>query len=305
MTKEITIVSAYFDIGRSKMKNYKRTTQDYFDYFMKWGELKNNFVIFVEDEQVKKQILKFRKSIGLENKTKVIIIEDIVSIAPESYSNIERAMNNNILIKYRLRPKNPESNKPLYNYIMILKAWCINYVANELQIKGQLAWIDFGFNHGGSVYNLKSNFNIKWEYDFGKKITIFNLQPLNERPIFDIIFSMDTYIMGSILIVPSYLAGEFWSLTQYIIKTLSEVGVADDDQIVWLMGSRIKPELFTIKEVSGWHRALKEYGCNELILRKENKKSKIKVILGKIKYKLEIIKYLKQIYDVAKNWKQQ
>lgn len=305
MTKEITIITAYFDIGRGSMKNFERTTNDYFDYFTKWAKLKNSLVVFVENEKMKKEVLDFRKSIGLLSRTTVVIIEDIISLAPETYKNIEKAINNEILLKYRLRPQSPDSNSSLYNYVMVLKAWCVAYAVEKLKVKGQLAWIDFGFNHGGTVFSLNSNFNVKWEYDFGEKITLFNLQPLDNRPIFDIIFSMDTYIMGSIIIVPSYLASIFWEMAQYCTKILSEVGISDDDQIIWLMSNRINPSIFNIKMVSGWHRALKEYGCSNLILQGREKESKVKVILRKIKYKYEKVNYIKRIYSVVNKWTQQ
>lgn len=305
MTKKITIITAYFDIGRGSMKNFERTTNDYFDYFTKWAKLKNNLVVFVENEKLKKEVLNFREKIGLLDKTTVVVIEDIISLAPDIYKNIRKAISNEILLKYRLRPQSPDSNNSLYNYVMILKAWCIAYTANELKVEGQLAWIDFGFNHGGTVFSLESNFNIMWEYDFGEKITLFNLQPLDDRPIFDIIFSMDTYIMGSIIIVPDKLASIFWELAQYCTKILSEVGISDDDQIIWLMSCRMKPDFFDIKKVSGWHTALKEYGCADLVLKKIHKDNKLKLILRKVKYRIEIIKYIKQIYSISIKWTQQ
>lgn len=303
--EEITIVTAYFDIKRDKIKNFERTTEDYFDYFTKWAKLKNMLVVFVENKKIKDKIIEFRSGLGLKNKTIVIIVENIKNIAPNMYSLIKNTINNDILLRYRLRPGNLESNKPLYNYIMLLKAWCINYAVNNLEIKTQIAWIDFGFNHGGAVYDLKSNFNIEWSYNFGEKITLFNLQPLDNRPIFDIILSMDTYIMGSIIIVPYFLAAEFWELAQDCTKILADVGLSDDDQIIWLMCNRIKSDKFVIKKVLGWHTALKEYGCNSLVLKEKPKINKIKLILKKIKYKFEVLNYLKRIYTIASEWTQQ
>lgn len=303
--EDITIVTAFFDIGREKMKKFERSNELYFNYFTKWAKLKNNLVVFVENEKIKVEILNFRKSINLENRTTVIVMEDLFRISPEIYKLIEKAMNNKILSEYRLRPYNPESNSKLYNYVTVLKTWCLNYVANDLNISGQLAWIDFGFNHGGTVYSLESDFNIEWKYDFGEKITLFNLQDLDDRPVFDIIFSMDTYIMGSIIIVPAKLAEAFWQLTKYSVKILSEVGLSDDDQIIWLICSRIRPELFNIRKTSGWHKALKEYGCNKLIYIETKKERKLRNILRIIKKKFEAFNYSKRIYKVASNWIQQ
>lgn len=304
MEKDITIVTAYFDIGRGQMKKFKRSTHDYFDYFCKWAKFKNDLVVFVESDDIKNEVLEFRSSIGLAEQTTVIAIDNVISLASETYGQIEKAIKNPVQIGYRFYPENPDSWCALYNYVTVLKAWCLNYTANVLNREGQLAWMDFGFNHGGTVYSLKSDFNIKWQYDFGEKITLFNLQKLDDRPIFDIIFSMDTYIMGSIIIVPSMLASKFWELTKKSIQALSVVGLSDDDQVVWLMCARIAPEYFSVKETVGWHKALKEYGCSKLIFNDIPAENKLKGKLKKIKKKLEAFKYSKKIYSFACNWTQ-
>lgn len=305
MGNDITFVTAYFDIGRGEMKKFERSTDVYFDYFKKWAYFKNRIIIFVQDEDIKNAILEFRRDIGLEECTTIIVIDDILKIAPDSYELIQKAIKNTVALKYRLRPNNPDSNSALYNYVMMLKAWCINYSAESLHVKGHLAWIDFGFNHGGTVYDLRSNFNVVWNYDFSDKITIFNLKPMDERPIFDIVFSMDTYIMGSVIVVPSHLAATFWEMAQYCTRILAEVGISDDDQVLWLMSARKYPELFDVKPVSGWHRALKEYGCNDLILVEHKTELKYKEKLRLIKRKFETLNYCKRIYSVASKWTQQ
>ena len=304
MATEITIVTAFFNIGRENMQHFKRSAATYFDYFSKWAKMKNEMVVFVDNESVQHDVLSYREAIGLREKTRVVLIQDVSSLEPEVLDCINTAVCNETYLQYRLRPKNPESYNAMYNYIMALKGWCIDYTARELGYKGQLAWMDFGFNHGGQVFSLDSDFNITWEYDFGDKITFFNLKPLDNRPIFDIVFSMDTYIMGSIIIVPAHLSEIFWKMTKESIFCMSKMGISDDDQVLWLMNYRANPDLCSIKSVTDWHTALKEYGCENLEYMPSPKELLLKRMLRHVRHLLECLSYAKRIFQVAEKWKQ-
>ena len=77
MTESISIVTAFFDIGRGdipKDKGYPiythRTTETYFEYFSNLAKLENEMIIFTSEEY-KDKILKIRK----EKPTKIIVID--------------------------------------------------------------------------------------------------------------------------------------------------------------------------------------------------------------------------------------
>ena len=77
MTESISIVTAFFDIGRgelSKDKGYPifthRTTETYFEYFSNLAKLENKMIIFTSEEY-RDKILKIRK----EKPTKIIVID--------------------------------------------------------------------------------------------------------------------------------------------------------------------------------------------------------------------------------------
>lgn len=43
---EITIVTAYFNIGREKWKGYERGDNKYINYFDFWAKIKNNIIVY-------------------------------------------------------------------------------------------------------------------------------------------------------------------------------------------------------------------------------------------------------------------
>ena len=72
---DITIVTAFFDIGRGEIKkeeskNLKRSPEIYFSYFNFLAELDNDMIIFTE-EKYKEKIQKMRKN----KKTKIITFD--------------------------------------------------------------------------------------------------------------------------------------------------------------------------------------------------------------------------------------
>ena len=52
--KQITIVTAFFDINRSNMKEFNRSNQKYIDAFKFWARIKNKIVVFSDKETIQK-----------------------------------------------------------------------------------------------------------------------------------------------------------------------------------------------------------------------------------------------------------
>ena len=197
---EITIVSAFFNIKRENWKGFSRSEELYFEYFKGWARLQNKIVVYVESEIMKQKILNFRSLIGLSDQTKVVLIDNCLAIAPDLLESIRGAVSS-IHEKYRLFPHNPEVWNAEYDYIMLLKMWCVSDAVEKGLASGMVAWIDFGYNHGGDVIDINSDFNFLWRYNFPEKINIFLIQDIDNRPIFDIVLSMDTYIMGMFVFI--------------------------------------------------------------------------------------------------------
>lgn len=293
----ITIVTAFFYINRGNWTGFERTCADYFNYFKLLARLKNKLIVYVETEELKNKIIEFRSSLGLQDYT-IVNVVDIFNIEPELYNRIVLATSNLIQQKFRLFPNNPECWNDRYNYIMLMKTWCVCDAISKKQAEGMVAWIDFGYNHGGAVIDKASNFNFLWDYDFPAKINLFSLHKMDNRPIFEMIMSMDTYVMGSIMVGLDLLWHEFWNLLKSSVNSLCDCGLCDDDQNIMLMAVRKKPEIFNLLE-SDWNKILYQYGGAHLILKEQkiNKfRSSIGNLINRIRYKFRCAKYALEIY---------
>lgn len=264
--KEIQIVTAFFSIGRQDWNGFKRSDDLYFSYFKGWAKLKNRIVVYTDKEELKERVLSFRASIGQEERTTVVLIPDIYEIEPDLYRRMQAVSSNHIHSLSRLLPRNPEVWNASYDYVMLLKMWCCADAVEKGLADGMVAWMDFGFNHGGSAIDSDSDFNFLWEYDFPEKINLFLIQDLDDRPVFDIIASMDTYVMGSLIVAPARLWERFWLLARENMDVLTRVSFIDDDQSIILMCLREHPELFTTYK-SSWFLPLKQFGGDHLKLK--------------------------------------
>lgn len=300
----ITIVTAFFKINRGNWRGFERTDMQYFNYFKVWAKLKNKLIVYVESEELKEEILAFRKAFGLENHTIVNVVQDILSVDPDLYQRCLQTTSNPIQQRFRLFPRNPEVWNGTYNYIMLMKSWCICDAIEKGQAEGMIAWIDFGYNHGGSPISAESDFNFLWEYDFPEKINLFTLHEMDSRPIFEMVMSMDTYLMGCAIVGYDRLWFEFWDLMRQSMRTLTDCGLCDDDQNIMLMSYRKKPEIFNIIP-SEWTKMLYQFGGNHLIWLPDCKKEsiikvKIRELLHAIKFRRICIKYAWHIYKHMK-----
>ena len=295
---EITIVTAYFDIGRKNWKGLERDNNKYLNYFSFWARINNNIIVYTMPELVD-EILTIRKNFGLLNKTKVIGINNVTECEKEIYNRIKQISRNEIFQTFHFHKemKRPEAWSSDYNYITSLKPYFVFKAISSFNLTETVAWLDFGFNHGGNLGLIdKNDFNFTWNYNFSSKIHLFAYQKINlNRPIFDIIRNLDTYIMGGIMIAPANLWKDFYYLSKESILSLIRCGFCDDDQTIALMCYYEKPELFEIHNVSYWFDGIKKFGGKHF---KTNKAQKIiikpykyyryraRILLGDGHYKL-------------------
>lgn len=284
---KITIVTAFFPIGRNEWKGFQRTDSDYFNYFADWAKLRNDMVIYVGSKEEAEKVIKIRGGAGLGDKTKCVIIEDIFSVDKELFRSI-RNVSNYERVKYsRLLPDNPESWNAEYNYVMLMKEWCVKDAVEKGLARGTVAWVDFGFNKSGQIYSNLEEFNFEWKYGFSDKINVFALYDLNDiPPLYEIIRDMSTFIQGGIIVAPDCLWSELWKLVRKNMLILNKIGYMDDDQTILLMSWIDRPELFDV-HYCDWHLQLKLFGNDKMTLTANNVKKlnivkRIYIILLKI-----------------------
>lgn len=260
---DITIVTGFFKIKRESWQGFERSDEQYFEHFKGWAKIKNKLIVYVESEDLKERVLNFRKTIGLEDKTIVNVVPNCLDLEPELYEDLVLATDNHIQQLFRLRKLNPEVWNSTYNYIMLLKSWCVCDAIEKIQATGMVAWIDFGYNHGGYPIDSSSDFSFEWKYDFPEKMNMFTIQELDDRPIFEIVMSMDTYIMGGVIVGPSYLWPKFWMLLKSSMQSLIDCGLSDDDQNIMLMAYRKRPEWCQLHSCM-WSCQMKLFGGDHL-----------------------------------------
>lgn len=263
--KEIIVVTAFFSIGGNK----GRTDEQYLSYFKSWAKLKNHIICYVESKCLKEQIESFRASIGLLEKTEVIIIENSVSIDIKMYESICSTMTNKAYIAYNMCPNSTCHSNPKYNYVVNLKSWCCQDATSRINADNEiLAWIDFGFNHEYETYDSSSDFNFLWDYNFpDDKITVFHVRPFDNRAIFDIVFSGAVYITGGIVVAPGRLWKQLWRMTRENMQRLNACGLSDTDETILLMCYREQPSLFNVIKTKYWAQGLQLCGGQNLILK--------------------------------------
>lgn len=230
---EIKVVTAFFDIGRSDYDICKRTNDQYFEYFKFWARLRNHLVVYCESDDAER-IIQIRREYGLEEKTTVITVDDFYSLESDIFKKMENIEASEEFQDFRYRYGDP-SNKAKYNYVMLMKWWCVANTAKNCSKDEYIAWLDFGYNHGGERYINSEDFDFLWDYDFPQKINLFCLcNPDNMSLIDSLQFQTDCFI-GHTAIIAQPLCELYWQYMKDAMKSLLRIGCMDDDQYLQLM----------------------------------------------------------------------
>ncbi len=263
--QELTIVTAFFDIGRAKWTGFERDNSKYIEDFKFWARIKNKLVVYT-DRLTAERVLQIREAFGLKDRTETVVIDDVTQVDPAVYREMERALSNELAVAYRAKPEHPESHIALYNYVNYLKPIMITDAVQKGLASGMIAWMDFGFNHGGLYYAKPEDFDFLWGHHFSNKIHLFAVRELDETPIFEIVRNMDAYFSGAVLVAPAGLWPVFGELLKGAALSLAACGFADDDQTLQLMAYRERPDIFEIHRVEHFYRAIKDCGGAHLTL---------------------------------------
>ncbi len=258
--KSISIVTAFFDIGRgswSSENGYSshllRDNATYLSYFENLAKLDNEMVVFTT-EQMKPQIEKLR----LGKKTQVFTI-DLESEFSDRLDSIKLILQsnkfiNNIPEKHR---KNPEYWSEKYILITNLKNYFVNKAIAQGNLSNSLvAWVDFGYcRDEHTLADIKN-----WYYPFEdnyihlftlEKYKLFNFLknprfPHNKQQVLSAIFNNKPYIIGGVIVANK----ETWKVCldtfQDCQNKLMQQNIVDDDQGVYLMCHYNQPDLFKL-----------------------------------------------------------
>lgn len=280
MNDKVTLVTAFFSINRGSWKKDRRSDRKYFEFFKYWAGIRNDLIVYIEDESLKSEILDVRSKVSGVT-TEVVVVDDIFNEDQELYLGLKN-VNYSKLNAYRLLPDNPESINPEYNYIMMMKYHLLAQAIREFKITNNIAWIDFGYDHGGGNYSQDYfDFELKYQSDCVTMFSLFDVNTIDNLSAIDLILKMETVIQGSFVIGP---ADKMILMANDAIeaqKNLNCCGIMDDDQITLLMAYYKRKENYKIIHCA-WHTSLYYLRENRIVACDETKD--IKAFARKIKW---------------------
>ena len=232
MDNRITIVTAFYDIGRATWDNndsrivpFRRTTEQYFDWFSNLANLDNDMIIFSTKDNLEK-IKNIRK-----DKPTIVIELDIFEEFKDMFSKISSVQSSETY-KSKLNPAishQPESWNSKYLLATYLKPYYLNYsVENNLVNTDQVAWLDFGGYRDLELLGTRK----EWRYNFNsEKITTF----IHERVTADlnlesVWYNNTDHIVGGCFVCNKKLAKTFWQITKDRIDAGITSGLLGNDQ---------------------------------------------------------------------------
>ena len=245
MMNDITIVTAFYDIGRENWKYYQRKTAYYFECFERLCQLKNKIIVFSE--------LKFKSYFDeiIHNKKSdlIVVYEDIFESNRELLSKIEKSQK--FLQKKGGLCGNgnpPEYWCPEYVLVNYLKSYfCISAIEKISNMNDIVSWIDFGY--------LKKQKQIPdskiWKYNFTDKIHLWNIQDIPEVVnITKTIKNNTVYIQGCHIVCTKNKWYDLNNLMKQQLNNLFSYSLVDDDQTLLLLSYISDPQKFCLhKEI--------------------------------------------------------
>ena len=260
--KDITVVTGFYDIGRGDWDTqYKRPTQDYFNCFTVLAELKNPMVI-VTSRDFAERIINIRAKFGLSDMTNVIIKD----LPDDQRKRVQLVVANPIFRNYIIDKDIPEFRNSDYSLVTNQKSqFVVDAINSGFVQTDQVAWLDFGYCRSPKWFNIEK----PWQYDFGAKINLWTMRPLDDKPIFDVVRNGTIFFMGGHMVGPTKLWHLFNDEWRKSFNSLIECGFADDDQTSMLMVWRKHPELFNVRPFvdrghGSWSFILKDFNDNHL-----------------------------------------
>lgn len=273
MNKDLTLVTAFYDIGRGA--NYDgRDCNKYLEYFEFLANIKNNLVVFTSKEFAE-PIFEIRRKKGLGELTSVKVIEmtdffsGFVDRVREIFFRFDQSME-------RRHPKNIECINPEYCCVNCLKPF---YVKMSYELKliktNYIAWIDFGFNHGGEYYLNNEEFNFSLSVDkisklfemhqtdmaifLNKSAKVFcggGHERIPKMNIMALYASMEVPFIGGLMVGTQKGWQSLIALYEEGIEHFLALGAMDDDQSLLYYAYITNPHMFETLDCSKFFDSL-------------------------------------------------
>ncbi|MBJ3590929.1 protein YibB [Salmonella enterica subsp. enterica serovar Saintpaul] len=272
MDSYITIVTAFFDIGRGNWTSdrgsslhLERTTDTYMQYFKNLSELDNDMIIFTSSD-LKPQIEKIR-----EGKRTIVISIDINDKFKYIKKRIEKIQNDSEF-KNKLETRqliNPEYWSSDYVLVCNLKPYFVNKsIRLGLVNTDRVAWVDFGYCRNSEVTAGLTH----WNYPFNKeKVHFFTvkrkLKVKTINQVFEHMINNRAYIIGGAIVATQQKWKELYKLVCHCqMKTLKN-NIVDDEQGIFIMCYFFNPKLIKLNYLGKkrWFNLFRMFGIKDFI----------------------------------------
>lgn len=264
----ITIVTAFFDIGRGDwtgVKNgyhlphyLKRTTDTYIQNFARLAKINNPMIVHTTSEFAE-TCRAIRESHGFGDQTEIVIHDNLFNLFSPLLKRIQSVMDDHFFVSSVTNPAMPEYWNARYVLVNYLKAYFVRHSMSLGSIRtSQTAWIDFGYCRDDDRFEP----GFSWTHDFGDKINFFSIrQPTPERSLNDIVHTGDVYLQGCHIVGPTGQWEDLWESVQIQMETLLEQHLIDDDQTMLLMAYLANPDNFKLNkgDPNDWFIIFKDY----------------------------------------------
>lgn len=252
----ITIVTAFFDLGRENWEGFERSSELYIDRFRHLTKLENDIIVYTSPDLVEKI-----KSVSPKIK---VVSYDFLGETKELRDRVGAVQNSTDWVN-RVAPhlhKNPEYWSAEYVSAMSLKAFFVAKAIETGLVNTELvAWIDFGYCRDQQTIP-----STTWNYEFEPdKIHLLIMREIEpDRPISDIIYSGDVYVQGCQIIAGKAMWQWLSDNIQSKLERLITNNLVDDDQGLMLMSYLDSPDKFSLKFNSSpdWFIIFKEYNSH-------------------------------------------
>lgn len=242
-----TFATAFYDIGRGKWSSYKRTVEDYMNYFNTVSKLKANMVIFC-DESHRELISRIRKD---DEHTKIVVTPfDQCEFYKSYYTKVKMVMDSSLYKSNIIHHDIPEMNFPEYNIINFNKICFVQEATKHFTTKNY-GWIDFGFGHGKVDVSMDLSF---MDYrTSGDRIYMGCLK----KPVDQMLYHPWSYFSNEVFITGSAFVGTMKSIKDLktaiccVIDESLLRNIIDDDQTIYNMAYLTNKNLFNLNQ-GGW-----------------------------------------------------
>lgn len=270
---EITLVTAFYDIGRSDWKSawFNRKSEEYLKSFETFLNYDYQMIIFVDDKHYDALTKMIAASEYASSKKLIRINETWMQENIWAWSRLDREteiMNSveyKSLIPNRIAMGYPENVNPKYTIITHSKIDFVGYaIDNELCSTDLVMWIDFGYFHNKLEPKHIPHKKIATEKFNWDTINLCGMNPIDEsdRDVIATLKTAHVKICAYLFAATKVNMKKFQTMCHDALLFYQENGIADDEQAVWLHCYFTEKSFFSIHLFSEWHLGLKYFSRN-------------------------------------------